>query len=372
MAVPLLDLQAQGRNIQVEIAAALRHVIDTHSFVLGPAVESFETEFADYCNVKHCVAVNSGTSALHLALVCLNVGPNHEVITVPMTFAATVWSISYVGAKPVFVDIDAVRRTMDPALLRRAITNRTGAIMPVHLYGIPADMEAICAIANQHGIPVVEDAAQAHGARFRGRRVGSFGRVACFSFYPSKNLGGYGEGGALVTDDDEIAARARRLRDQGQTLRYMHDEVGYNYRMDGLQGAVLAVKLKYLDAWNSSRANCARRYQELLAGLPCGLPTEPPDSQSAWHLYVIEAAARDQTRKRMEEFGVQTGTHYPVPMHLQDAYANLGFSRGSFPISERLAERCLSLPLYPELTEKQLAEVSQSLRKACTESSLHR
>lgn len=363
MPVPLLDLQTQFQNLNAEISSALRQVLEENAFVLGPAVETFEKEFARYCNVKHCVALNTGTSALHLALVCLNVGTDDEVITVPMTFAATVWGISYVGANPVFVDIDPVRHTMDPEHLKAAITRRTKAIVPVHLYGVPADMGAICRIADQYGIPVVEDAAQAHGARYRNRRVGSFGRAGCFSFYPSKNLGAYGEGGALVTNDDEIAARARRLRDQGQSQRFFHDEVGYNYRMDGFQGAVLAVKLKHLDAWNAVRADRAKRYHELLAELPFALPVAPNDSQSVWHLYVIEASERDGIRNKLAESGIQTGLHYPLPIHLQKAYSHLGLRKGMFPVSERLAERCVSLPMYPELTDAQVVEVSESLRK---------
>lgn len=364
MPVPLLDLKIQFRRIEAEMDVALRRVTEDGAFVLGPAVETFEREFACYCGVKHCVALNSGTSALHLALLCLNVGPNDEVITVPMTFGATVWSISYVGARPIFVDIDPSRRTMDPDRLAAAITKRTKAILPVHLYGMPADMDSICGIARQYGIPVVEDAAQAHGARYRGERVGGLGQMGCFSFYPSKNLGAYGEGGALVTNDDDVAARARRLRDQGQSGRYLYDEVGYNYRMDGFQGAVLTVKLKHLDDWNAARTRHAERYHQLLAESSLTLPAAPSDSQSAWHLYVVEISKRDAIRTRLAELGIQTGVHYPVPLHLQKACSRLGLSKGMFPVSEQLAERCVSLPMYPDLTDAQVADVSQSLRKA--------
>jgi dTDP-4-amino-4,6-dideoxygalactose transaminase len=363
MPVPLLDLQAQLRELEVEISAALAQVIQQSAFVLGPAVETFEKEFARFCKTKHCVAVNSGTSALHLALVCLNVGRDDEVITVPMTFAATLWGISYVGAKPVFVDIDPVRRTLDPGRLRETITERTKAIIPVHLYGMPADMEGIVRIADQFGIPVIEDACQAHGALYHEQPVGSIGRIGCFSFYPSKNLGAYGEGGALVTDDDEIADRARRLRDQGQSQRYFHNEVGYNYRMDGFQGAVLGVKLRHLETWNTARARVAKRYRDLLTGLPITLPAEPPDSQSAWHLYVVEVLERDSVRSKLAESGIQTGLHYPLPVHLQKAFAGLGLTKGMLPISEKLAEQCLSLPIYPELTGLQVVEVAESLHR---------
>lgn len=365
--VPFLDLNAQFRKIEAEVLLALRRVCESSRFVLGPVVEAFEKDFADYCNARYCVGLNSGSSALHLALLCLNVGPGDEVITVPMTFVATVWAISYVGAKPVFVDIDAVRRTLDPAHLEAAITPRTKAILPVHLYGLPADMDAICTIAKRHGIPVVEDAAQAHGARYRGRRVGNIGKIGCFSFYPGKNLGAYGEAGAIVTNDEEIAARARLLRDHGQSRRHYHDEVGYNYRMDGFQGAVLRVKLKYLDEWNGARAAHARRYHELLAGLPARLPRQPVDAESVWHLYVIEVADRDRVRQKLAEAGIQTGLHYPVPVHLQKAYAHLGLMRGAFPVSEALSERCLSLPIYPELTDEQISEVAQALCRVVQE-----
>ena len=365
--VPFIDLQAEFRKIAPEVLLSLRRVCETSQFSLGPAVEAFEKNFATYCNVKHCVALNSGTSALHLALLCLDVGPGDEVITVPMTFIATVWAISYVGAKPIFVDIDPVRRTMDPERLEAAITPRTKGIVPVHLYGMPADMGAICAIADRYGIPVVEDAAQAHGACYRGQRVGSFGQIGCFSFYPSKNLGAYGEGGALVTNDERIAARAHSLRDHGQSRRYYHDEIGYNYRMDGIQGAVLSVKLNHLDAWNAARAIHAKQYNELLGGLPIILPTLPIDSESAWHLYVIEVDDRSSLRKKLANSGIQTGLHYPVPVHLQNAYAHLDLKLGAFPVSEALAERCHSLPMYPELTDEQIFEVSQSLLRAIRE-----
>jgi dTDP-4-amino-4,6-dideoxygalactose transaminase len=256
--VPYLDLHAQYGALRAEILEALKEICDSTSFAQGPATADFEAKFAAYCGVDHCVSVNSGTSALHLALRCLDVGPGDEVVTVSMTFIATAWAISYVGATPVFVDIDPVRRTLNPDKLEAAITSRTKAIIPVHLYGMPADMDRIMAIAERHGLPVIEDAAQAHGARYRGRRVGEFGQIASFSFYPGKNLGAYGEGGALITNDASLARRARSLRDHAQRQKYLHDEIGYNYRMDSFQGAVLSIKLKYLDEWNTARMDCAR------------------------------------------------------------------------------------------------------------------
>jgi len=360
--VAYLDLKAQYREIRGEVLAALEAVCESASFAQGPPTAAFEEEFARYCGVKHCVSVNSGTSALHLAMRCLDIGPGDEVITVPMTFIASVWAITYVGAKPVFVDIDPARRTLDPGKLEAAITARTKAILPVHLYGMPAEMDPILEIANRRGIPVIEDAAQAHGARYQGKRVGQFGRIACFSFYPGKNLGAYGEGGALVAQDDAIAARARALRNHSQSHRYYHEEVGYNYRMDSFQAAVLSVKLKRLDAWNAARAARAQRYAALLAGSSVRAPATFPDSECVWHCYVIEVDQRDRVRQKLSEAGIETGLHYPLPIHLQKVYASLGHRRGAFPVSETLCTRCLSLPIYPELTEEQLQEVVAALR----------
>src|SRR6267154_4499589 len=272
--VPYLDLQAQYRPLRSEVLRALEEICESTNFAQGPATLDFEAKFAAYCGVNHCVSLNSGTSALHLALRCLDIGPGDEVITVAMSFIATAWAISYVGATPVFVDIDAARRTMSPTKLEAAITPRTKAISPRHLYGMPAEMDRINAIAAQHGIPVIEDAAQAHGARYRGKRVGQFGRIACFSFYPGKNLGAYGEGGALTTNDALIAHRARSLRDHAQSQKYLHDEIGYNYRMDSFQGAVLSIKLKHLDEWNTARVDRARQYTELLKNSSYKLPAQ--------------------------------------------------------------------------------------------------
>ncbi len=277
--VPYLDLRAQYRSLRSEVLSAFEEICESTSFAQGRATSEFEAKFAAYCGVDHCVSLNSGTSALHLALRCLNVGPGDEVVTVSMTFIATAWAISYVGATPVFVDIDPVRRTLNPDNLEAAITSRTKAIIPVHLYGMPAEMDRIMAIAERHGLPVIEDAAQAHGARYRGKRVGQFGQIACFSFYPTKNLGAYGEGGALITNDASIAHRARSLRDHAQSQKYLHDEIGYNYRMDSFQAAVLSIKLKYLDEWNTARIDRARQYTELLKDSSYKLPAHMSDSE---------------------------------------------------------------------------------------------
>jgi dTDP-4-amino-4,6-dideoxygalactose transaminase len=359
--VPYLDLQAQYRTLRSEVVSALEEICESTSFAQGRITSEFETKFAAYCEVDHCVTLNSGTSALHLALRCLDIGPGDEVITVAMTFIGTAWAISYVGATPVFVDIDPARRTMCPSNLEAAITPRTKAIIPVHLYGMPAEMDHIKLIAERHGLPIIEDAAQAHGARYRGKRVGQFGKIACFSFYPSKNLGAYGEGGALVTNDASIAQRARSLRDHAQSQKYLHDEIGYNYRMDSFQAAVLAIKLKRLDAWNAARADRAAYYTELLANSSYKLPTHFSDSECVWHCYVIEAPERHRVRSVLHEAGIETGVHYPVPIHLQKVYAHLGYKPGDLPVTERLCQHCLSLPIYPELSKEKIFTVASIL-----------
>ena len=359
--VPYLDLEAQYNGIRTEVLAALEEICESGRFAQGPATSDFEEKFAAYCGVDHCVSLNSGTSALHLALRCLDIEPGDEVITVAMTFIGTAWAISYVGATPVFVDTDPARRTMCPTNLEAAITPRTKAIIPVHLYGMPAEMDHIKLIAERHGLPIIEDAAQAHGARYRGKRVGQFGKIACFSFYPSKNLGAYGEGGALVTNDASIAQRARSLRDHAQSQKYLHDEIGYNYRMDSFQAAVLAIKLRRLDAWNAARADRAAYYTDLLANSSYKLPTHLSDSECVWHCYVIGAPERDRVRSVLHEAGIETGVHYPVPVHLQKVYAHLGYRPGNLPITERLCEHCLSLPIYPELSKEKIFTVASVL-----------
>jgi dTDP-4-amino-4,6-dideoxygalactose transaminase len=359
--VPYLDLRAQYRTLRSEVLTALEEVCESTGFAQGPATLEFETKFAAYCGVDHCVSLNSGTTALHLALRCLDVGPGDEVVTVSMTFIATAWAISYVGATPVFVDIDPVRRTLNPDNLEAAITSRTKAIIPVHLYGMPAEMDRIMTTAQRHGVPVIEDAAQAHGARYRGRRVGQFGKIACFSFYPSKNLGAYGEGGALITNDASVAQRARSLRDHAQSQKYLHDEIGYNYRMDSFQGAVLSIKLKQLDEWNAARSDCARLYTELLKGSSYKLPAHVSDSECVWHCYVIETPERDRVRSALRDVGIQSAVHYPVPIHLQKAYAYLDYQSGDLPVTEALCEHCLSLPIYPELSKEKISRVASVL-----------
>src|SRR5438094_9128976 len=359
--IPYLDLQAQYRALRSEVLRALEDICESSSFAQGSATSDFEAKFAAYCGVEHCVSLNSGTSALHLALRCLDVGPGDEVITVSMTFIATAWAISYTGATPVFVDIDPVRRTLNPDKLEAAITSRTKAIIPVHLYGMPAEMDRIMAIADRNGVPVIEDAAQAHGAKYRGKRVGQFGQIACFSFYPSKNLGAYGEGGALITDDASIARRARSLRDHAQSQKYLHDEIGYNYRMDSFQGAVLAIKLKHLDEWNAARTERAEYYTELLKNSNYTLPTHFSDSECVWHCYVIETPERDRARSCLRDVGIETAVHYPVPVHLQKAYAHLGYKPGDLPVTESLCRQCLSLPLYPELSKEEISTVASVL-----------
>jgi len=359
--VPYLDLQAQYDSIRTEALAALEEICESGRFAQGPATSHFEEKFAAYCGVDHCVSLNSGTSALHVALRCLDIEPGDEVITVAMTFIGTAWAISYVGATPVFVDIDPARRTMCPANLEAAITPRTKAIIPVHLYGMPAEMDHIKLIAERHGLPIIEDAAQAHGARYRGKPVGQFGKIACFSFYPSKNLGAYGEGGALVTNDASIAQRARSLRDHAQSQKYLHDEIGYNYRMDSFQAAVLAIKLKRLDAWNAARTDRAAYYTELLANSSYKLPTHFSDSECVWHCYVIETPERDRLRSVLQDAGIETAVHYPVPVHLQKVYAHLGYKPGDLPVTERLCQHCLSLPIYPELSKEKIFTVASIL-----------
>lgn len=353
MDVPYFDLKAQYVSIRDEILAALDGVCRNATFILGSEVAEFEREFAAYCEVKHCVALNSGTSALHLALLAAGVGPGDEVITASNTFIATAEAISYTGARPVLVDIDAATANIAPSGVEAAVTSRTKAIVPVHLYGRPADLDAILKIGESRGLPVIEDACQAHGARWRGKRVGGFGLAATFSFYPSKNLGAYGEGGALTTDDDRVAELARSLRDHGQAGRYYHDRIGWNYRMDGFQGAVLRVKLRHLEEWTARRLEVTRRYRDHLAGTRVGVPEDDPRGESVYHLFVVYVDNRDAVRAALEARGVHTAIHYPVPIHRQEAYGWLGHGPGSFPHTERACDRVFSMPLFPEMTVEQ-------------------
>jgi dTDP-4-amino-4,6-dideoxygalactose transaminase len=359
--IPLVDLQAQYRSIKSEIDEAVQRVLSSAQFILGDEVAEFERDFARYCQAAECVAVNSGTSALHLSLLAAGIGPGDEVITVPFTFVATVAAICYTGARPVFVDIEPTYLMMDPDRIERTITPRTRAIVPVHLYGQPADMTPILEIARRRGLMVIEDAAQAHGAEFDGRRCGSLGESAGFSFYPGKNLGAYGEGGAVVTQNAALAQRCRALRDWGQETRYEHRLKGYNYRMDGIQGAVLRVKLRHLESWNEKRRDLARLYESMLRDGPFILPSTRPGCRHVHHCYVIRTRDRERCRERLNEQGIRTGVHYPIPVHLQPAYSDLGYGPGSFPRAEAVAKEVLSLPIFPEMTRDQVELVAGTL-----------
>lgn len=361
MTVKFLDLQTQYRSIKDEIDAAVLGVLDSGQYVLGPEVDAFEKEFAAAHGASHAVAVNTGTSALHLALLAHGIGPDDEVIVPAMTFTATGAAVAYTGAKPVFVDVEPGRFTLDPSLIEAAITDRTRAIMPVHLYGQAADMDPIMSIAKSHGLSVIEDSAQAHLATYGDGPVGSIGHSAGFSFYPGKNLGAYGEGGLALTNDGEIARKMRLLRDWGAEKKYDHKFVAYNYRMDGIQGAILRVKLRYLEAWTEARRRLAARYLDGLANLGVEPATEMPGCRHVYHIFSIFADNRDRLQQWLGERGIQTGKHYPIPLHLQEAYAALGHRRGDFPVAEAVAERQLSLPLYPEMPESDVDRVIEAL-----------
>ena len=371
MNVPYFDLTAQYAELRDEIRDALDRVCQKASFILGEEVARFEESFARYCEVKHCVALNSGTSALHLALLSAGIVPGDEVITTANTFIATAEAISYTGATPVFIDIDPATANLDPALIAPAITSRTKAIVPVHLYGRPADLNPILEIAKRHNIVVIEDACQTHGARYHSKRVGSFAHSGVFSFYPGKNLGAYGEAGALTTNDDAVAQFAREMRSHGESQRYFHDRVGYNYRMDGFQGAVLNVKLKHLDRWTAKRREFAKLYRDRLtqtsardAGIR--LPQDSPNSESVYHLFTPWVANRDAVREELARRGVQTAVHYPAPVHLQKAYAHLGYKPGSLPHTEKACAEVLSMPLFPEMTREQVIYAADTLIETLT------
>lgn len=363
--IPFLDLKAQYQSIKGEIDAAVLGVLASGQYILGEEVLRLEQEFADYCNVKHAIAVNTGTSALHLSLLAAGVGPGDEVITVPFTFVATVSAICYTGATPVFVDVEPVTLTMDPAQLEAKITSRTKAIIPVHLYGQMADMDGIMAVADHYGIPVIEDACQAHGARYKGARAGSIGASGCFSFYPGKNLGACGEGGIAVTNSDEQAKTMRMLRDWGQEQRYHHLLKGFNYRMDAIQGAILRVKLRHLEAWTEARRSHGRRYSSLLAGSPhLRTPVEIAERRHVYHVYAVRSGDRDGLQRVLTAEGIPSGLHYPIPVHLQKAHADLGHQVGDFPVSEAAAREVLSLPIYPEMPAQHVDQVAAALEYA--------
>lgn len=365
MKVPFVDIKTQNDSIRDELQVSLAPVISEAQFILGPAVEAFERAFADYIGVGHCVGLNNGTSALHMALIACGIGPGDEVITTPHTWISTSWAVSYVGATPVFVDIDAVTYTLDSSLIERAITPRTKALLPVHLYGQAADIVRLRRLADDYGLILIEDAAQAHGAEFNNRRVGSFGHVGCFSFYPGKNLGAFGEAGAVVTNDAAIAARIRRLRDHAQDGRHNHLEIGFNARMEGIQGTILSVKLKHLDRWNELRRRNAAGYENLLADVDgLQLPAARTIESHVWHLFVVlvDGIDRDVLRAELGELGIASSVHYPIPVPFQPAYRHLGYRPGAFPVAEDVMARCLSLPMYPELTDEQIAMVADAVR----------
>ena len=351
--IPLVDLKAQYSVIHHDIDRAIQNVLASTNFIMGPEVGVFETAFAAYCGVDHCVGVSSGTSALELTLRALGIGLADEVITTAHTFIATAEAVSAVGARPVFVDIDPRSYNLDPDKLAAAITPATRAVLPVHLYGQPADMTRINHIAQAHSVYVIEDAAQAHGAMWRGKHAGELGDVACFSFYPGKNLGAYGDAGAVLTNRADVAERVRLLRNHGRRTKYVHDLRGFGERMDTLQAAILAAKLPYLDNWTAARRRLARRYHEQLAQLELDLPEEASGATSVWHLYVVRSPMRDKLLEHLTQHGIGAGIHYPVPLHLQPAYHDLGYTTGDLPITEEVANTCLSLPLYPEMTEAQ-------------------
>jgi dTDP-4-amino-4,6-dideoxygalactose transaminase len=363
MNVPFLDLHAQYTAIKAEIDPAIARVIEKSAFAGGPEVTAFEEAFAAYCGTKFCVGMSSGTAALELMLRADGIGEGHEVIVPSHTFFATAEAVSLTGARPVFVDVDPNSGLMNVEQLERATTRKTRAVIPVHLYGQPADMDEVLDFADKHDVIVYEDACQAHGAVYKGKKIGSLARAAAFSFYPGKNLGAYGEGGAVTTDDAELVAKLRMLREHGSVTKYQHVMVGRNDRMDGIQGAVLAVKLKHLDAWNAARKSHAALYKKLLSGddrIRC--IAEMPDRESVYHLFVVRVANCDAVRQKMADKGIGVGIHYPIPLHLQPVYRDLGYRPGELPATEALSQEILSLPMFPELTEAQIASVVEALK----------
>jgi dTDP-4-amino-4,6-dideoxygalactose transaminase len=361
MKIPFLDLRAQYESIRDEINAVIAEVLESSAFSGGPFVARFEQQFAEYCGSGYCVAVGSGTEALWLILLGLGIGAGDEVITVPNTFIATVEAIRFCGATPIFVDVDATTYTMDPALLERAITVRTKAVIPVHLFGQTADMDPITATCKKHGLYVIEDACQAHGAEYKGRRAGSLGHAAAFSFYPGKNLGAYGEAGAITTRNQGLADKVRMIRDHGQSKKYYHELNGWNARMDGIQGAVLSVKLRHLERWNRARIKHAERYCELLDREKVVVPITAGYARHVFHVYAVRVRQRDVILERLKNEGVSCGIHYPVPVHLQGASRGLGFFKASCPVAEQNALELLSLPMFAELQPEQVARVSEAV-----------
>lgn len=362
--IPLVDLRAQYNSIRRDIDAAIQRVLDTTAFIMGPEVAEFERAFAAYCGVPHAIGVSSGTDALHLALRACGVGPGDEVITTPFTFIATVEAILMTGARPVFCDIDPRTYNIDPARIESVLTRQTKAILPVHLYGQPADMDAVNAIASRHRVHVVEDAAQAHGAGYKGRTVGTLAEAACFSFYPGKNLGAYGDAGAVVTTSAELGGRIRMLRDHGRRKKYEHEIAGFGNRLDTLQASVLAAKLPHLAGWTERRRHLAALYTRRLSGTAVKVASVPAWAEPVWHLYVVEPPDREAARTALKNAGISSGVHYPIPLHLQPACADLGYARGAFPHSEHAAASVLSIPLYPELGEREVERICDVLLSA--------
>lgn len=362
--ISLVDLHAQYERIGSEVDAAIKRVLDRADFILGEDVDAFEAEFAGYCEAKAAVGLDSGISALELGMRALDIGPGDEVITPVNSFIASSSAVSFTGAAPVWVDVDRETHNIDPDLVEAAITPRTRAIMVVHLYGQPVDLDPLLEIAERRGLALIEDACQAHGARYKGRRVGSFGAFAAFSFYPGKNLGAYGDGGALTSNDPDLAARVAMMRNYGQRRKYEHAYLAWNRRLDTLQAAVLRVKLRHLDGWNRERRKAAACYDLLLGGSGLELPVPVSYAEHVYHLYVVQSAHRDTIRSSLEAEGIASGIHYPLPIHLQPAYREMGRGPGSFPVTEQIAPRLLSLPMYPELTEEQVEQVAGAVRRA--------
>jgi dTDP-4-amino-4,6-dideoxygalactose transaminase len=365
MKIPMVDLKAQYRAIRADVDEAVRKTLEESAFILGKTVSEFEAAFAEYCHTLHAVGVNSGTAALHLALTAAGVGEGDEVITVPNTFIATAEAIAHTGARVVLVDVDPETLNMDVERLHKALTSRTRAIIPVHLYGNPADMEGICEVARSVGALVIEDAAQAHGALYGGRKVGSIGDIGCFSFYPGKNLGAYGDAGAVVTDDDGIARAVRMFSDHGRSEKHQHLVIGWNERLDAIQAAILGVKLRYIENWNASRRMMAELYTALLEDIPGIVPVRPlKETTPVYHLYVVrvEIGSREELRENLAEIGIATGIHYPVPLHRTPAFRFLGYREGEFPIAEAAMKKILSLPLYPEIGREEIQTVAGAIR----------
>jgi dTDP-4-amino-4,6-dideoxygalactose transaminase len=360
--VPFVDLAAQQASIQTEIGAAIQRVLSECNFVLGPQVEEFERDFARFVGSEHAVGVSNGLDALRLAMIAMDIGPGDEVIVPANTNIATALAVSAVGGRPVLVDCDRRTYNIDVNLVESAVTPRTKAVVPVHLTGQAADMDPILEVAGRHGLRVIEDAAQAHGTLYKGRSCGSLGSIGCFSFYPGKNLGAYGDGGMVTTDDPDLAARLRRLRNYGQTAKYRHTEKGLNARLDTIQAAILSVKLRHLPRWNKARGAYANGYRDLLCGVgDLTFQQEALYSTHVYHLFILETEWRDALREHLETHGIQTGIHYPTPIHLQLAYKDLGYGEGDFPEAERLANRVLSLPMFPELRREQIERVAEEI-----------